>query len=97
MYNTIILRHGYGEINEKGDTIFGIDSDAEEVARWSIDDKDAAMQELAKHKCSYRTSRSFHGRELLTADEWALEYCEYDLEGGEYLMGSDYDLAEEDE
>lgn len=93
MNNTIILRHGFGEISEKGDTIWGIDSDAQEIKRWGIANETAAKQELSRHKCQYREERTFYGSTVMQADEWALEYCECD-EDGDFIQGSDYDLAE---
>lgn len=94
MTNTIILRHGFGEITDKGDTIWGIDSDAQEVKRWDISDTEAARHELSLHKCQYREETTSHGSKVLQADEWALEYCECD-EDGDFVQGSDFDLAEE--
>lgn len=35
------------------------------------------------------------GIELTYIDEWALEYCECD-EDGEFVEGSDYDMADEE-
>lgn len=78
--NTIILRHGRSEITNKGESIFGVDSDA--------------LAELAEHRCTYRELTTFIGSTVLQADEWALEYCAYD-EDGDYVGGSDYELAAE--
>lgn len=59
MYNTIRLLRGeerlsYSEFKkfQRGDTIFGVDSDPTEIKRWSIDDKDKAKAELSKYQCS---------------------------------------------
>lgn len=93
MNNTIILRHGFGEITAKGDTIWGIDSDSQEIKRWDISDEAAARQELSHHRCQYREEITFNGSKVLQADEWALEFCECD-EDGDFTQGSDYDLAE---
>ncbi len=95
MYNTIILLHGCCEITDKGDAIFGVDSNAREVARWPIAQKEAALAELSKHRCSYSSSKTFIGATVTEADEWALEFCECD-EDGEYITGADYELAAED-
>lgn len=94
MYNTIILLHGRGEITDKGDAIYGIDSAPKEIMRWSISDKAAARKELAKHLCSYREVTTFGGGTVVQADEWALEWCECD-ESGEYIDGADFELAAE--
>lgn len=93
-YNTIILLHGTGEIAAKGDAIFGIDSNAQEIQRWPIGQKADAMAALAEHRCIYREASTFTGSAVIQADEWALEFCECD-EDGEYITGADYDLAEE--
>lgn len=95
MFNTIILVHGDGNCPERkwltkvqpGDSIFGTDSDAKEIKRWPIDKKDEALAALAKHRCKYTLH---HG--TMWIDEYALEYCECD-EDGDFIMGSDYDLA----
>lgn len=96
MNNTIILEKGYARLTEeeykkfsKGDTIWGNDSNPEEIKRWSIDEKEQAMAELAKYKCEYS-----HGY-VWDIEEYAIEYCECD-EDGEFVQGSDYDLAEEE-
>ncbi len=96
MNNTIILKKGYARLtnNEykgfsKGDTIWGVDRDPEEVKRWSIEDKEEAEKELAKYRCTYS------GGNVWDIEEYALEYCECDEEG-EFIEGSDYSLAEEE-
>lgn len=96
MFNTIILKKGEARLTrsefksfEKGDTIFGCDSEPEELKRWSSDQKEEAQAELEKYRCRY-----FKGAELYYAEEYALEFCECDEEG-EFISGSDYDLAEE--
>lgn len=95
MINTIILKKGYARLThseyekfEKGDTIFGLNSEPEELKRWSIEDKEEAEKELAKYKCSYS------GGNVWDIEEYALEYCECD-ENGEFVQGSDFDLADE--
>lgn len=92
--NTIILRHGRSEITNKGESIFGVDSDAQEVKRWPIEQKADALAELAEHRCTYRELTTFIGSTVLQADEWALEFCACD-EDGDYVGGSDYELAAE--
>lgn len=96
MADTIILRKGFERLSkqefkkfEKGDTIWGADSNAEEIKRWDAKDKEEAKKELAKYKCVYSK-----GIEIWDVEEYALEYCECD-EDGEFIQGSDYDLAEE--
>lgn len=98
MYNTIRLLRGekrlsYSEFKkfQRGDTIFGVDSDPTEIKRWSIDDKDKAKAELSKYQCS--CSR---GICIYDVEEYGLEYCKCD-ENGEFVSGSDYTLAEEGE
>ncbi len=95
--NTIILKRGYRRLSIKehlkfqnGDTIFGENCfDApEEIKRWDISEKEDALKELAKYKCTYR----FCGGDW-EIEEYALEFCEVD-DDGEFLKGSDYYLAE---
>lgn len=97
MFNTIILWHGEAALSkmemkkfEKGDTVCNDWADATEVQRWNISDKDEAVAVLASKKCTYKK-----GIELTYIDEWALEYCECD-ENGEFVEGSDYDMADEE-
>ena len=73
---------------QKGDTIFGIDCNPEELKRWSIEQEQEAKTELAKHNCTYS------GGYVWNIEEYALEYCECD-EDGEFVEGSDFDLAGE--
>lgn len=93
--NTIILMHGFGEVDEHGDAIMGIDNNAKEVMRWAIEDEAAAKAELAKHLCKYNEVKTFYGKTVIQADEWALLYCECD-EDGDYIGGGDYWMAEEE-
>lgn len=95
MFNTIILKKGYAKLTEsefahfeKGDTIWGTDRFPEEIKRWSIEQKEKAREELAKYKCSYVQYGC-----LWNIEEYALEYCECDEDGG-FVEGSDFDLAE---
>lgn len=95
MANTIVLLYGQTVLTnkeregfEKGDTVFGEWSCPEEVMRWSIDHEKEAMEELARHKCTYSHWNLWY------IEEWALEYCECDSDG-EWVDGSDYVLAEE--
>lgn len=97
MNNTIRLLKGSRSLTnseikrfEKGDTIWGNDTDPEELKRWSIDEKAAAMEELKKNRCSYEK----HNEYLTDIEEYALEFFEAD-EDGEFASGSDYELAEE--
>ena len=94
--NTIILKKGDLRLTKdeykkfkKGDSIWGIAQCPEELKRWSADQKDEAKAELAKYKCSYKEDYPLHNIE-----EYALEYCECD-EDGEFVKGSDYELAKE--
>ena len=61
----------------------------EELARWCMEDIEEAKKALAKKRCSYIKKLS-----LYSVEEYALEYCECDTDG-EFISGSDYDLAEE--
>lgn len=96
MNNTIILLKGelaysvseYKEFT-KGDTIWGNDSNPTELKRWDISQVKEAKAELAKYNCSYTRATA-----LYWVEEYALEYCECD-EDGEFVQGSDFDLAEE--
>lgn len=95
MLNTIILKKGYVRLTDKeysrftkGDTIFGENSAPEEIKRWGIDEVEKAKEELAKYKCEYS-----HGY-FWDIEEYALEYCECD-EDGEFIQGSDFELAKE--
>lgn len=94
MFNTIILLKGIETLTkkqfktfEKGNTIFGLDSEPEELKRWSISNKDEAEKALSELKCVYRLLP-----ESVDITEYALEYCECD-ENGEFVQGSDFDLA----
>ena len=98
MNNTIILLKGEERLTNteykkfaKGDTIFGDNSNPMELKRWDIEQKEEAKAELMKHKCSYSKDIELH-----YIEEYALEYCKCD-EDGEFVEGSDYDLAEEQE
>nr|DAR30122.1 MAG TPA: hypothetical protein [Caudoviricetes sp.] len=96
MNNTIILLKGklaysvseYKEFS-KGDTIWGDTSNPEELRRWDIRQIEEAKAELAKYNCSYTRATA-----LYWVEEYALEYCECD-EDGEFVQGSDFDLAKE--
>ena len=90
MKNTIILRKGYAHLTKrefdkfkKLDTIMGIDSNPEELQRWSIGEEDKALAELRKYRCSYDNG---------VVEEYALEYCMCDAEGI-FQWGSDYTPA----
>lgn len=99
MYNTIILKKGTAFLTNKtemkhfskGDTIWGNDSYPEEIKRWNVEQKNEAEAELAKYRCYYDNDG-----ETTTIKEYALEYCDCDEESGEFLEGSDFDLAEEE-
>ena len=96
MYNTIILKKGFARLTnremenfEKGNTIWGIDSEPVEVKRWNIEDEDDAKEELEKYRCAYRECTGY-----VDIEEYAIEYCSCD-EDGEFTEGSNFDLAEE--
>lgn len=97
MYNTIILLKGERNLTKKeyesfskGDTIFGIDSNPKEISRWGIKDEETAKAELEKYRCKYIVCGN-----SCSIIEYAAEYCETDSEG-EYVSGSDFELAKED-
>ena len=96
MYNTIRLLSGCAQLTQKeyaafskGDTIFGIDSDTKELRRWSAEQKEAAREKLKKYRCEYIKTG-----ETISITEYALEYFDVD-ENGEFISGSDFDLAKE--
>lgn len=93
-YNTIILWKGYGELSELeyGDLIFGIDSRPQEIARFKIEDESKAKAELSKYRCTY-WKRDSYVRPVIMGEEYGLEYSYYD-EDGEFIEGSDFELAE---
>lgn len=74
MFNTIILLRGEAGLTnstemkrfEKGDIIWGVDSEPEELKRWSIDQKEEAEKELEKYRCSYRSNGHM---------TWVVEYA----------------------
>ena len=97
MYNAIILLKGERNLTKKeyesfsnGDTIWGIDSNPEEIARWGIEDVEIAKAELEKYSCKYIVSGTSY-----SITEYAIEYCELNSDG-EFVSGSDFDLAKED-
>ena len=96
MNNTIILKKGEAMLSKnewksfkQGDTIWGYNSYPEEIKRWDITDEDEAGETLNEYKCSYSKGNLWH------VEEYALEYCKCDEEG-EFIEGSDYNLAKEE-
>ena len=73
---------------QKGDTIWGNDTNPEELKRWSIEKKEEAKKELAALRCRYAR----YNEHLTDVEEYALEYFKAD-ESGEFVEGSDFDLA----
>lgn len=97
MYNTIKLLKGEGNITKKdfenfeaGDTIFGDNAEPVELARWVAEDEEEAKAALAEHNC---TTSYGELQKTYYVEEYALEYCTCD-EDGDFVDGSDYDLAE---
>lgn len=102
--NTIVLLKGTQKLTneqykefQKGDTIWGESQEPEELKRWNLlglneeqreEVKKMADAEMAKHRCIYSTGN------CVDITEYALMYCECD-EDGEFLQGSDYDIAGE--
>ena len=94
MNNTIILQKGTAKLTNQefktfvaGGTIWGESAAPEEVKRWNIDQEQEAKEELTKYRCDY-----YHGG-VVDITEYAIEYCECDKDG-EFLSGTDYDLAQ---
>ena len=102
--NTVRLIRGEGRFTKdewkkfkKGELVVGFEGceyAPEELGRWSIDQADEARAALAKVRCYYSAPES--GGWLGYAEEYALEWFAAD-EDGEFVSGSDYDLAEEEE
>lgn len=95
MFNTIILKKGYRMLTrseyakfEKGDTIYGSDSNPTELKRYPISQKDLAYFDLNKFRCVYDDSNS----DCVDIIEYALEFCECDQDG-DFIQGSNYDFA----
>lgn len=92
--NTIRLLKGYEitttEKARRGGTIWGMNAEPEELGRWSIEDEDEARKALGAHRCTYEYET--RGRGTVELTEYGLEYFEAD-EDGEFVSGSDYDLA----
>lgn len=78
---------------KKGDTIFGNDTDPEELKRWSMEQKEEAKKELSALRCRY--ARYNEHLTDVEVEEYALEYFEAD-ESGEFVEGSDFELAKMD-
>ena len=72
----------------KGDTIWGNDTDPEELKRWKIEEKEEAKKELAALRCRYAR----YNEHLTDVEEYALKYSKAD-ESGEFVEGSDFELA----
>lgn len=96
MNNTIILLKAETQLSAKefekyfkGDKIWGIDSMPEEIRRWPIEQAAEAREELKKYRCRYDK-----GISTWQIEEYALEFCECD-EYGEFVEGSEFELAEE--
>lgn len=97
MYNTIKLLKGEGNITKKdfenfeaGETIFGDNAEPVELARWVAEDEEDAKAALAKHNCTVSYGEL---QKTYYIEEYALEYCTCDKDG-DFIEGSDYDLAE---
>lgn len=73
---------------KKGDTIWGSDETPEELKRWTIEEAEEAKKELSALRCRYAR----YNEHLTDVEEYALEYFKAD-ESGEFVEGSDFDLA----
>lgn len=91
-WNTIRLLRGEECLTAKeyakykrGDSIWGIDSDPDELLRFSIEQEEDAQEALRAYKCAL-----YNGIDTVHIVEYALEYFEAD-EDGEFIQGSDFD------
>lgn len=98
MLNMIRLLHGECRATneelkkfQKGGTIWGNDTDPEELKRWSMEQKEEAKKELSALRCRYAR----YNEHLTDVEEYALEYFKAD-ESGEFVEGSDFELAKMD-
>lgn len=82
-----LTKNEYCKFN-RGDTIWGSNSEVKEIKRWNFEQESEAREELSKCKCVYHSNI-----DSWSIEEYALEYCECD-KNGEFVEGSDYDLAE---
>lgn len=76
---------------QKGDTIWGNDENPEELKRWSMEQKEEAKKELSALRCRYAR----YNEHLTDIEEYALEFFQAD-ESGEFVEGSDFELARMD-
>lgn len=81
--NTIRLLHGECRATseelkkfKKGDTIWGSDTNPEELKRWRIEQKQEAKKELAALRCRYAR----YNEHFTDVEEYALEYFEASAE-----------------
>lgn len=96
MFNTIILWKGQEILTNKehedfetGDTVWGDNATPTELNRWPMECKEEAQRILAGYRSSYEYDK---GQNRWYIEEYALEFCETD-EDGEFVEGSDYELA----
>ena len=83
-YNTIRLVKGTETLTSReyqkftpGDTIWGIDSEWEELARWDIDDEERAQEELKKYtKVLYAQAKLIEGLNIDNPTEISNLICE---------------------
>ena len=85
----------------KGQIIFEKNNYPTELKRWNISEKEEALKELAKYKCSYPDYYECYYNDkyrynLYTVEEYALAYCDCDDDGEFLYNGYDYDLAEDE-
>lgn len=98
MYNTIFLKRGNAIVKAAkfkdysiGDAVCGVNAEPDILQKWPIEKEMEAKEELKKHRCTYEKSGDFYD-----VEEFALEYCETD-DDGDFISGSDFDLAETEE
>lgn len=105
-YNTVRLIHGVETITshanwvvfQSGDALYGVDTDPEELKRWTCKEYNCPFEQLVvkakkymrenKCRCSYEKM----DEKRWEIEEYGLEYFESD-EDGEFVAGSDFDLA----
>lgn len=74
-----------------GDTLYGDNAEPEVLQVWPAEKLAEAQEELGRHFCKYERRGC-----SMSIVEYGLEYCDLD-EDGEFMAGSDYDLAEDAE
>lgn len=71
------------------------DSSPEEIKKYSIDEKEQALADLAKYTSTCEVMEGFAGS-YYSVNAYALEFYEED-EDGDYIDGSDFEPASEED